>query len=81
MDVPTWDRKEIFAPNSDEGKALMETPQVKGIFWMLAQHRAHLGKKDIKKIYVFRDELTGTIPEFDPDSRGPTIYLELEDVQ
>jgi hypothetical protein len=56
MDVPTWARKESFLPNTDEGKALLNTAQVKGITWMLIQHRAHLGKKAIKNIYVFRDD-------------------------
>jgi hypothetical protein len=81
MDVPKWDRKEKFLPGSDEGKALLNTPQLKGMFWMFAQHLAHLGKKVINNIYVYRDDLTGTLEVWDPEYRGPTIYLELEDVQ
>jgi hypothetical protein len=80
MDVPKWDRKEKFLPG-DEGKALLNTPQLKGMFWMFARHLAHLGKKVINNIYVYRDDLTGTLEVWDPEYRGPTIYLELEDVQ
>jgi hypothetical protein len=80
-DVPTWDHKLEFLPESADGKALLATVQGKGIFWMLLQHREHLGKKSIKKICLFKDDKTGTSEEYDPSERGPSLYFELEDVQ
>lgn len=68
-----WEQKLTFQPNSDEGKALHGTVQIKGIMWMLVQHRASLGQKAIKSISIFRGEGHGHVS-------GPTFYIELEDV-
>jgi hypothetical protein len=81
LDVPKWEHRLNFQPGSNEGRALLATVQLKGIFWMLVQHRQHLGKKAIKQISLFRDDLTGEDEEHDPISRGPSIYIELENVQ
>jgi hypothetical protein len=81
LDVPKWEQRLTFQPGSNEGRALLATLQLKGIFWMLVQHRQHLGKKAIKQISLFRDDLTGQDEEYDPISRGPSIYIELENVQ
>lgn len=81
-DLPAWDQKATFLPDSDEGKALLATTQVKTIFWMLIQHRRHLGKKAIKKICVFKDDVTGTNDHWYPDDkRGPSFYVQVEDVE
>ena len=72
--LPGWEQKLTFQPNSDEGKALHGTVQIKGVMWMLVQHREHLGQKAIKSISVFRGEAHGKVS-------GPTFYIELEDVQ
>jgi len=48
---------------------------------MLLQHREQLGKKSVKKMCIFKDEITGVVPDNDPEDRGPSIHLELEDVQ
>lgn len=74
--LPGWEQKLTFQPDSDEGKALYGTVQVKGIMWMLVQHREHLGHKAIKSISVFRGGNS-------PGERvfGPIFYIELEDVQ
>lgn len=49
--------------------------------WMLIQHREQLGKKAIKSICVFKDDMTGSDDMYDPAKRGPSLYVELEDVQ
>jgi hypothetical protein len=49
--------------------------------WMLFQHREELGKKTIKRMCIFKDEITGDVPGNEPEERGPSIYLELADVQ
>ena len=79
--LPRWEQKLTFQPDSDDGKALQGTVQLKSIMWMLVQHRQHLGKKAIKSISLFRRVLPGTGPDFDPKVRGPTFYIELEDLQ
>lgn len=79
--LPLWDQKTTFQQNSNEGRALLGTIQLKGIMWMLVQHREHLGKKAIRSISVFRDDLTGSNKWWDPENRGPSFYIELEDVQ
>lgn len=80
-EVPLWEQKLTFEPDTDEGKALLATTQVKSIMWMLVQHRESLGKKAIKQMSVFKDELTGIDDDHDARYRGPSLYLELEDVQ
>lgn len=80
-DLPLWDQRLTLQPNTEEFDALLATVQLKGIMWMLLQHREQLGKKYIKKMCIFKDEITGVVPDNDPEDRGPSIYLELEDVQ
>lgn len=79
--LPLWEQRLTFGPDSNEGKALLATVQVKGIMWMLIQHRQQLGKKAIKQISVFKDEITGMDDDHATELRGPSFYLELEDVQ
>lgn len=79
--LPLWPQKLTFQPDSDEGKALLGTIQLKGIMWMLIQHREQLGKKAIKTICVFKDDMTGKSEMYDPEKRGPSLYVELEDVE
>ena len=79
--LPTWEQKLTFLPDSDDGKALHATVQLKGIMWMLIQHREHLGKKAVKSISLFRGALPGAAgPDFETEVHGPTFYIELEDV-
>ena len=76
--LPGWAQKLTFHPDSDEGKVMFGTIQLKGIMWMLVQHREHLGHKAIKSVSIFR----GGPPETDYGPPfGPTFYIELEDVQ
>ena len=80
-ELPLWDKRMTLMPETDEFEALVATAQVKGIVWMLLQHREHLGKKTIKQISVFKDEITGVGMGNEPIRRGPSFYIELEDVQ
>lgn len=78
--LPRWGQKLTFLHDSDEGKALHGTVQLKAITWMLVQHREHLGMKAVKSISLFRGVLPGSGAK--PDIlKGPTFYIELEDVQ
>lgn len=80
-DLPLWDQRITVEPGTDEFFALFATVQIKGIMWMLLQHREELGKKTIKIMCIFKDEITGVVPGNEPEERGPSIYLELADVQ
>ena len=79
--LPLWEQRLSFTLDSNEGKALLGTVKLKGIVWMLIQHREHLGRKTIKTISLFRDELSGINDSWDADFRGPSMYIELEDIQ
>jgi hypothetical protein len=79
--LPLWDQRVALEPGSDEFLALFATVQVKGIMWMLLQHREQLGQKTIKKMCIFKDEMTGVGPDNEPQERGPSVYIELGDVQ
>jgi len=43
-----------FDAKSDNGMALLGTPNGAGVAWMLAQHRAQLGHKVVDKVVLFR---------------------------
>lgn len=79
--TPRWEQKLTFQPDSDEGKALLGTIQLKGVVWTLLQHRAHIGWKTIKSISVFRGEWSGSDRDSQTRVYGPSFYIELEDVQ
>lgn len=80
-DLPVWKNRIRFPRESSEAAALLATPQVKSIAWMLMQHRAELGMKYIKYISVFKDDNAGTDEEKYPDFWwGPTLYVELADM-
>ena len=38
---------------TEEGKALLGTPNGSGIAWLLAQHRKQLGDKAVKKVQLW----------------------------
>ena len=77
-DLRLWNERITLEPGTEDFQLLHSTVQVKGIVWMLLQHREQLGKKLVKKICLFKDEITGT-PGYDPLLRGPSMYFELED--
>lgn len=75
-ELPEWeDPKSRFALDTEAGRLLLGTVQVKGIMWMLLQHREYFGNKAVKRLSVFKPSSTmSRQPE-------PNMYLELEDVQ
>lgn len=77
-DFPTWEHKLTFMPDTDDGKALMATAQLKGVFWMLMQHREELGRKTFDKIFVFKDDDSGSGDEVPLRDRGPTMHVMLK---
>lgn len=79
-DFPPWNQRLTVEADTDEYLALLASVQLKGIMWMLLQHREQLGHKTITKISVFKDEVTGELG-YDALHRGPCVYIELGDVQ
>jgi hypothetical protein len=76
--LPGWAQKLTIQSDSDEGKAILGTVQLKGIMWMLVQHREHLGRKAVRSISIFRGNSAATALG---GVQGPTFYIELEDLQ
>jgi hypothetical protein len=79
-DFPPWNQRLTVEADTDEYLALLASVQLKGIMWMLLQHREQLGHKTITRISVFKDEVTGEVG-YDALHRGPCVYIELGDVQ
>ena len=48
-----------FDIESEEGQAILGTPNGSGVAWMLIQHKAQLGEKKIKKVTVFHASASG----------------------
>ena len=48
-----------FDIESEEGRAILGTPNGSGVAWMLIQHKAQLGEKKIKKVTVFHASASG----------------------
>ncbi|KAL1856561.1 hypothetical protein Plec18170_003529 [Paecilomyces lecythidis] len=47
---PAW---RSFYPGSDEYNALLYTPNLRGVSWLLIQHKQQLGRRKISKITLF----------------------------
>lgn len=74
-ELPEWQNRMCLSPNTDVGQALIGLVQLQGIGWMLLQHRRELGMKRFRQMCIFKDEDRGN------PGRGPSIYVELEDVR
>lgn len=72
--LPKWAEKDCWTPEEESGRVLLGTIQVQGLVWMFLQHRAGLGKKEIKRVCVFGD--TNEVDE----GRGPSVYVEVRGV-
>lgn len=46
-----------FTPDMDQFKAMLATPNGKGICWFLIQHKWYFGRMDIQGIWVWKDGL------------------------
>jgi hypothetical protein len=55
--LPRWPGV-IFTMNSEEGMALLGTPNGSGVAWLLAQHKKELGHKCVEKVRLWYS-LTG----------------------
>ncbi|KAK5119700.1 hypothetical protein LTR85_007276 [Meristemomyces frigidus] len=51
--APDWDRRIKFTPGMDEFNALVGTPNVRGVAWLLIQHQSTFGRKTIVSITVY----------------------------
>ncbi|KAK4545908.1 hypothetical protein LTR36_002472, partial [Oleoguttula mirabilis] len=67
--APDWDHRIKFTPGMEEFNALMGTPNIRGVAWMLIQHQSTFGRKTIVSITVY-----------DPDPRTqymPDMMVEI----
>jgi len=63
---------------SEEGKALLGTPNGRGVAWLLVQHRARLGRKTVGGVRVWVD---GTcVEEQDMELCRPNMVFYVRDV-
>lgn len=58
-------------PNTDGWLALLASPNVSGVCWLLIQHQADLGQKKIKNIQVVNEYKVGIY--------APTMIIEISD--
>ena len=81
--LPSWNDHVTFPMSTDEGKAILGTPNGAGCGYLIAQHKSQLGVKRIRDVIVFV-LIPGAIPA-EPVEGGvgdPGLYLifEIEDV-
>ncbi|KAK3078934.1 hypothetical protein LTS18_006252, partial [Coniosporium uncinatum] len=63
---------------SEEGKALLGTPNGRGVAWLLVQHRRQLGRKTVAGVRVWVD---GTcVEEMDMELCRPNMVFYVRDV-
>ena len=77
--LPDWRGRKTFTLKDEEGLALLASPSLQGIAFMLLQHRAALGRLTIKQIAFFGDD-SRKLLEKDRTiaTSGPSFYIELE---
>jgi len=81
--LPSWERRRTFTLDDEDGLALLGTPSMRGLVFMLLQHSAALGRMNIKQIAAFVDQANRKqsahgLPIAD---RGLTIFVELEELK
>ncbi|KAI8168064.1 hypothetical protein K4K49_011285 [Colletotrichum sp. SAR 10_70] len=52
-EVPEWDKRITFKMDTDEGLAILGSTHGASTAWMLIQHKAELGLKDITEVVVW----------------------------
>lgn len=62
---------------SEEGKALLGTPNGRGVAWLLVRHRRQLGRKTVAGVRVWVD---GTCVEMDMELCRPNMGFYVRDV-
>lgn len=80
--IPSWPRRKNFTPDDEQGCALLASPSLKGLVFMLLRHRAAFGHLTVKRIALFKDDTyrkqaaSGQIMT----TGGPSLYVEVESV-
>ena len=72
-----WAEKTTFQMDTEEGQAILATPNSEGVAWLLIQHKGPLqfGRNTIRSVTVFRDNRPADFPY-----KGPSLVFELADV-
>jgi len=74
FETSTWSQRLSFDASTEEGRALLATPNGAGVAWMLVRYREQLGWKRVKRVSIFGLGETSA-------RRGVSLYFELEDVK
>ncbi|KAL3428482.1 hypothetical protein PVAG01_01991 [Phlyctema vagabunda] len=67
-DYPPWENRAVFGMDTEQGQALLGTPNGSGIAWLLINHKLQLGIKTVDKVSVFSVD------------NYPFLLFELKDV-
>lgn len=81
--LPSWNDRVTFQMNTDEGKAILGTPNGAGCGYLVAQHKTQLGVKRIRDVVVWvitPGAIPATPPEGGVDDPGLNLLFEIEDV-
>ncbi|KAK3707570.1 hypothetical protein LTR37_012065 [Vermiconidia calcicola] len=63
--APEWPRMRRITPLMPGSNALLYTPNVRGVVWLLVQHHTTFGKTQIKSITAYHDNRFGYAPNLD----------------
>ncbi|KAK5122394.1 hypothetical protein LTR85_003978 [Meristemomyces frigidus] len=74
-EAPAFGSRRVYTMDTEEGKALLASPNGSGVAWFLIQHRQQLGHKRVRSVSVFREDVREGVPY-----AGPTLLFEIEDV-
>ncbi|KAK4542065.1 hypothetical protein LTR36_007096 [Oleoguttula mirabilis] len=75
---PPWPGKK-YSMDSEEGKALLGTPNGNGVAWILFSHRAQLGWKTIESVQLFDDTMSGSQRKFPASNSKPSLLFNVVD--
>ncbi|KAK4546125.1 hypothetical protein LTR36_002262 [Oleoguttula mirabilis] len=72
--APLWSQRKVYTLDTEQGKALLGTPNGNGIAWFLIQHRQQLGQKRVKSVSIFRENEREGVTY-----TGPCLLFEIEE--
>ncbi|KAK3719478.1 hypothetical protein LTR37_004336 [Vermiconidia calcicola] len=73
MQAPTWPG--FVVKEGEEGfTAMVGSPNVSGVAWLIIQHQSDMGHKTIKSIQIFDEDRKGL-------GYAPTMILEIGDAK
>lgn len=56
MDIATYENAQVYGMDTDEGKAILGSPNGQGVGWLLIQHKSQLGMRTVQSVAVWGEE-------------------------